>query len=78
MREEYFYDGDSDEEDYENSIQKQLRPGMMPLMIYENHAFCKPLFDTKYKDIVLRHLPEENTWEDIAKIVKKESRYERD
>jgi predicted ABC-type ATPase len=80
----YFYDinMDSDEEDYEEkmaeSVAKQLEPRMKPIIIYENSVFCKPIFEDKYKDLIIHHLPDDKTWADIAKIVKKESRYERD
>lgn len=79
----YFYEMniDSDEEDYEEktkkSIQEQLKPRMKPILIYENSVFCKPNFEEKYKDLILHHLPTDKVWEDILKIVKKESRYER-
>ena len=80
----YFYDinMDSDEEDYEEkmakSIAEQLEPRMKPILIYENSVFCKPNFEEKYKDLILHHLPNDKTWADIFKIVKKESRYERE
>jgi hypothetical protein len=80
----YFYDinMDSDEEDYEEemakSIAEQLEPRKKPILIYENSVFCKPNFEEKYKDLILHHLPNDKTWADIFKIVKKESRYERE
>jgi len=71
---------DSDEEDYEEkiekSIQEQLEPKMKPISIYLNDVFCKPSFGEKYKSLILQHLPKDKVWEDIDKIVKKESRYE--
>ena len=73
----YFYDND-DDDDSEKSIQEQLKPSMKPMLIYENNVFCKPAFESKYKSLVLQHLPKDKTWEDISKIVKRESRYERD
>lgn len=80
----YFYDTniDSDEEGYDEkmakSIAEQLEPRMKPIVIYKNDVFCKPNFEDKYKNMILHHLPNDKTWEDIAKVVKKESRYERD
>jgi len=72
----YFYDisVDSDEE----GIQEQLEPRMKPIVIYKNDVFCKPSFEDKYKNMIIHHLPSDKTWADIAKVVKKESRYERD
>ena len=73
---------DSDEEDYAEkrakSIAEQLEPRMKPILIYENSVFCKPNFEEKYKDLILHHLPNDKTWADILKVVKTESRYERD
>ena len=77
----YFYEIniDEDEEDYEEkiekSIQEQLEPKMKPISIYLNDVFCKPSFEEKYKSLILQHLPRDKVWEDIVKIVKKESRY---
>ena len=51
---------------------------MKPIVIYKDDVFCKPSFEDKYKNMILHHLPIDKTWEDIAKVVKKESRYERD
>lgn len=81
----YFYDIniDSDDEDYERkqeeSIKEQLTPKMKPIIIYENNTFSKSSFEEKYKDLILHHLLIwDKTWTDILKIVKSESRYERD
>lgn len=70
----YFYDKDDDDDDYK----EQLKPRMKPVSIYLNDAFCKPHFEEKYKSLILQHLPIDKVWKDIFKIVKKESRYERD
>jgi hypothetical protein len=80
----YFYDIniDSDDEDYdkkeEESVKEQLMPSMKPILIYKNNTFSKPIFEEKYKNLILQNLPENKTWTDIQKIMKKESRYERD
>jgi len=80
----YFYDLsiDIDEEDYERkeeeSVKKQLTPSMKPILIYENNLFIKAIYEEKYKDLILHHLPNDKTWTDIQKIIKSESRYERD
>jgi len=81
----YFYEIniDSDEEDYERkqeeSVKKQLTPQMKPILIYENNQFSKPVYEEKYKDLILHYLSKwDKTWTDIQKIVKSESRYERD
>ena len=76
----YFYETniDSDEEGYDEKIQEQLKPRMKPILIYTDDAFCKPQYEDKYKDWILHYLPEDKTWADIAKVVKKESRYERE
>jgi len=80
----YFYDIniDSDDEDYarrqEDSEKEQLTPKMKPILIYENNNFSKPIFEEKYKQLILQNLPKDKTWTDIKKIMKSESRYERD
>jgi hypothetical protein len=76
----YFYEIsiDSDEEGYNEKIQEQLKPRMKPIVIYKDDVFSKPIFEEKYKDRIIHYLPEDKTWTDIAKVVKKESRYERD
>lgn len=80
----YFYEIniDSDDEDYEKkqeeSETEQLMPSMKPILIFMNDTFSKPIFEEKYKELILQNLPKDKTWEDILKIVKKESRYERD
>lgn len=78
----YFYeiDIDSDDEDYkkrkEESETEQLMPSMKPILIYEKYTFSKPIFEEKYKDLILQNLPENKTWGDIKKIMRKEIRYE--
>lgn len=78
----YFYDDeDEDEEnyDYEKSIQKQLEPGMKPILLYKDHSFCNNAFEIKYKNLIDYELSKiGKTWIHVIKIIKAESRYERD
>lgn len=81
----YFYDIDIDEEEddykgkYEQSIQEQLQPRMKPIILYIDHSFCNNVFEIKYKNMVETKLSKiGKTWIDIQKIMKIESRYERD
>jgi hypothetical protein len=53
-------------------------PSMEPILIYKNNSFSKPIFEEKYKNFIIQNLPENKTWTDIKKIMKKESRYERE
>ena len=84
----YFYeiDIDVDEEQYDKKydecIREQLKPRMKPIIIYKNNNFINSNLETKYKklieDSINNKILNKNIWEDIIKIVKKESRYERD
>ena len=81
----YFYDlnYDEDEKDYENKynehINEQLKPNMKPIRLYIDNNFINEIFEKKYKKIINDELKISNRkWEDIKKIIKKESRYERD
>ena len=81
----YFYDinYDEDEEDYEKkyneSINEQLKPNMKPIIIYSDNNFTNEPLEKKYKNIIEDELNKYNKkWECIKKIMKKESRYERD
>ena len=80
----YFYEinidsGDADyDKKQEESEKEQLTPSMTPILIYANNLFTKPIYEEKHKDLILHHLPNDKTWTDIKKIIKSESRYERD
>jgi len=75
-------DCDSDEEGYEEKIEKYkeyiLTPKMAPIIIYINDNFTKLLFETKYKELINTELSINNKkWLDIVKIEKVETRHER-
>lgn len=77
----YNYDFDEDDDDYEqkvkNYINKCLQPNIIQITIYENEVFMKPLFETKYKNVLDNKIKYHNkSWSDIIKIVKVEDRYE--
>jgi len=85
QRRGYFYEIDKDEdeedyeEEYEKSIQKQLEPVMKPIILYKDHSFCNNAFETKYKNIIDYELSKMGkTWDHVIKIIKSESRYERE
>ena len=66
-------DYDSDEEDYEEKVNKYkeytLTPKMQPIIIFINNNFTKLLFETKYKDLIHTELNINNKkWLDITKI----------
>ena len=73
---------DEDEDGYESErkeyIKKTLEPYMKPISIYSNNTFNKLQFENKYKKIIEDELNILNkTWNDINKVIKIESRYER-
>lgn len=81
----YFYDPNIDEyaADYEeicNQYTKtQLEPRMKPIVLYKDHSFCNNAFETKYKNLIDHELLQiGKQWIYIHKIMKVESRYERD
>ena len=74
---------DEDEDGYEEElaqyIQDKLTPYMKPIVIYSNNAFNKISFENKYKKTVENELKIVNkVWDDVNKIIKIESRYERE
>jgi hypothetical protein len=81
----YFYypNIDSDDENYEKInnkyIKEQLTPHTEPIIIYENGAFNSSILEDKYKKLIEQELKMNNkSWTNILKIIKEETRYERD
>jgi hypothetical protein len=81
----YFYlpdDLDEDDPDFEikynELIRLQLKPRMKPLIIYQDNEFITNFLENKYRPIVEQNMKNGKYWIDIEKIIKKESRYERD
>jgi hypothetical protein len=81
----FYYDSsiDEDDVDYEEKIEKcikeQLNPRMVPIVIYENKNFKTKHVESKYKDMVEEELANSiKQWKDVTKIIKVESRYERE
>lgn len=80
----YFYmsifdeDEDGYEGDYTRYIKETLEPHMKPIVIYSNSSFNKLTFESKYKQMIQAELLIINkTLNDVFKIIKSESRYER-
>ena len=78
----YKCDYDEDEEDYEEKVAKYISdcliPRMNPILMYENGNFVKPLYETKYKNIIDRELRKYNIlWSSVKRIIKTEHRFER-
>jgi hypothetical protein len=80
----YFYmsifdeDEDGYEGDYTRYIKETLEPHMKPIVIYSNSSFNKLTFESKYKEKIQAELLIINkTLNDVFKIIKSESRYER-
>lgn len=79
----YYPDIDEDDENYEKIIAKttkdQLRPTMEPIIIYENSIFKNDKLEDKYKSMIDEELKrKKKEWKDIKKIMKVESRWERE
>jgi hypothetical protein len=83
----YFYFSDLDEDEYESDefkikynelVKLQLEPKRKPLIIYQDDKFLTNFLEIKYKPMVERNLQNGKYFGDIEKIIKKESRYERD
>jgi len=73
---------DEDEEGYDTElsryIKNTLEPSMKPIVIYSNNSFHKLSFEKKYKKLIENELDSCNkTWNDVNKIIKIETRYER-
>ena len=81
----YFYDINMDEDDeryeeeYNKMVERVLTAKMPPIVIYERDEFtCKKL-ENKYKCLIEHKMQSYDIeWFNIRKIVKKESRYERE
>jgi chromosomal replication initiation ATPase DnaA len=80
---------DEDDPDYDTKyqeyIEETLKPRMKPITIYEDNAFESKKLEDKYKSLIEEELETYNKnrsikkeWKDIIKIVKIETRYERD
>jgi hypothetical protein len=71
-------DEDGYEEEYIKYKEDTLKTCMKPLLIYSNSTFIKVSFENKYKEMIESDLKIcDKTWNDINKIIKVESRYER-
>ena len=73
---------DEDEEEYETKLNEYLKecltPKMEPIILYNNGAFNKSTYETKYKSIVENFMKDcGKVFSDITKIIKVEDRYER-
>jgi len=88
-----YFDFSLDEDDpdydakYEKYVERTLKPNMKPIIIYENNDFLTKKLQDKYKLLIEQELKNYNKgkepdskkeWKDIIKIVKGETRYERD
>jgi len=88
-----WFDFSLDEDDpdydakYEKYVEETLKPNMKPIIIYENNDFLTKKLQDKYKLLIEKELKNYNKgketdskkeWKDIIKIVKCETRYERD
>jgi hypothetical protein len=81
----YFYDIDIDEDDprYDKAVEQMekdcLTPSMESIIVYENGLFKNVSIEKKYKDLIEIEMKKHNViWDYIIKIVKKETRYERE
>lgn len=79
----YYYDIDEDELDYEMKmeeyVQNMLTPKMKPIILYGDGGFVNIKYESKYKTLIEYEITKKNKkWEDIVKIIKVESRYERE
>lgn len=71
-------DPDYDEK-YKEYVEETLKPIMEPIIIYEDNVFKSKKLEDKYKSLIERELEtHKKEWKDIRKIVKIETRYERD
>jgi hypothetical protein len=79
----YYHDMyDEDQEDYDEKINEYIKhiltPKVKPIIIYNNNCFSKSLLEMKYKSLVETEINKYNKkWNEIIKIIKIESRYER-
>jgi hypothetical protein len=89
----YFYYPDLDEDDvnydkkYEEMIAEQLMSKMPPMVIYSNQQFLNEKLEQKYRSLIEGQFYNKykingndncKGWTNIVRIIKKESRYERD
>jgi hypothetical protein len=86
-----YYDFNLDEDDpkydekCEEYVKQTLSNTFTPILIFENNQFLNSKLENKYKLLIEKELEQYNKhrennfeWKDIRKIVKKESRFERD
>lgn len=88
-----YFDFSLDEDDpnydekYEKYVEETLKPHMKPITIYDNNDFLTKKLENKYKLLIEEELKNYNKrketdskkeWKDIKKIVKCETRYERE
>ena len=75
------------DEKYTEYVEKTLKPGMEPILIYEYDQFASKKLEDKYRGLIEEELEiynrgggvvQKKEWKDIREIVKKEIRYERD
>jgi hypothetical protein len=81
----YFYDINMDEDDerydeeYNKMIKQVLSVTKPPIVIFERDDFTSKKLENKYKRLIEQKMQSYNIeWFNIRKIVKKESRYERE
>lgn len=80
----YFYypDLDEDHENYEKEydkiIKNQLKPSMNPILVYKDNNFINTNLENKYKKLIEENFINKYTWNEVDKIIKVESRYERE
>jgi hypothetical protein len=73
---------DEDEDGYNEQLaqykKQTLEPNMKPIVIYSNNIFNKLSYENKYKKIIETRINRFNlTLNDVKKIIKIETRYER-
>jgi len=85
----YSFSLDEDDPDYDEKYQEYveniLKPSMKPIIIFENNQFLTETLENKYKFLIEHEMDKYNKYSeckigftDIIKIVKRESRYERE
>lgn len=90
-RDQGYFDFSLDEDDpthdekYEEYVKQTLSNTFTPIIIFQDNCFMNNKLENKYKLLIEEELEQYNKgrenkfeWKDIFKIVKKESRYERD
>jgi len=74
---------DNDDPDYEEKFEElkreRLKPGRLPIVIFEEDAFMNEKLDQKYRLTIEEELfLNKRSWAEVLKIEKIEYRYERD